>query len=100
MTRGEMEEVKRHFDAVAEGLRSDFRGEMTDVKRHFEVVAEGLRSDIRIVAEGHVALQRSLDAIRMDLGLLRSDFESFRLDMYAFRSEMNRRLGALESRPN
>lgn len=50
--------------------------EMEDVKRHFGVVADGLRSDIRLVAEGHAALDRKMDGVRQDLQELRGDVRS------------------------
>ena len=75
------EDIKRHLEVVAGGLRTEFaelrselrtemgglrselhteagslRTEIADVKRHADVVAEGLRSDIRTVAEGVAGL--------------------------------------------
>ena len=78
-------DIKRHFDVVAEGLRSEIRvvaeglrseihvvaeglqselrvvdekgdRRFDDLKRHFDVVGESLRSDIRLVAEGVAGL--------------------------------------------
>jgi predicted nuclease with TOPRIM domain len=37
------------------------KGEMEEIKRHFGVVAEGLRSDIQQVAEGVTNLNEKLD---------------------------------------
>jgi hypothetical protein len=53
------EEIKRHFDVVAESLRMEvreLRAEIQDVRRHSDVIAESLRSEIRIVAEGVTGL--------------------------------------------
>lgn len=57
------EEIKRHFDVVAESfraevrdLRQELRAEIRDVRRHSDVIAESLRSEIRIVAEGVTGL--------------------------------------------
>jgi hypothetical protein len=72
------DDIKRHFDVVFEGLRSelgeqigsvraelgdriervraDLGAEIRDVKRHADVVAEGLRGEIRLVAEGVAGL--------------------------------------------
>jgi predicted secreted Zn-dependent protease len=53
------QEIKRHFDVVAESLRMEvreLRAEIQDVRRHSDVMAESLRSEIRIVAEGITGL--------------------------------------------
>jgi hypothetical protein len=81
MDRETAEDIKRHFDVVAEGLRSEMhdlagglRSEIrvvdekvdrrfVDLKRHFDVVGESLRSDIRTVAEGFVSTNERLDRI-------------------------------------
>ena len=80
------EDIKRHFNVAAEGLRSDFNGlrsDFGDVKRHFNVVAEGLRSEIHLIAEGLGATNDRLDATneRVD-GILFRMAEEFR-DMRA-----------------
>lgn len=85
MDRDTAEDIKRHFDVVADGLRKEIRGldeglrnevragdeglrneiragdealrsEIRDVKRHSDVVAESLRGEIRLVAEGVAGL--------------------------------------------
>lgn len=79
MNRETAEEIKRHFDVAAEGLRSEvyelaggLRSEIRvvdekvdrssgDLKRHFDVVGESLRSDIFTVAEGFVSRNERLD---------------------------------------
>jgi hypothetical protein len=81
MDRETAEEIKRHFEVAAEGLRSEMhelagglRTEIrvvdekvdrssVDLKSHFDVVGESLRSDIRTVAEG----------VRLDERATRSD---------------------------
>ena len=57
------QEIKRHFDVVAESLRAEvrdlrqeLRAGIQDVRRHSDVIAESLRSEIRIVAEGVTGL--------------------------------------------
>ncbi len=87
MTHEEAEDVKRHFDVVAEG----FREQADDIKRHFNVVAEELRSEIRLVAEGHATLDRRIDELRQEVheyrnearGQLQSVAGSLRNDMAA-----------------
>lgn len=55
------EEIKRHFDVVAEGLRAEvrdvrqhsdvgvreLRAEIQDVKRHSDVIADSLRTELK-----------------------------------------------------
>lgn len=48
-------------------LRSDIREEGDRTRRHFDVVAERLREDIRLIAEGHVALDQRVDPVEADL---------------------------------
>jgi len=91
------EDIKRHFDFVAGGLRTgcaelrtevgdlrtevgELRTEISDVKRHATVVAEGLRSDIRTVAEGVAGLD-----------------EKFTLEFLRVREEMRDQIGEVKS---
>jgi hypothetical protein len=50
--------------------------EAEDIKRHFNVIAEGLRSDIRLVAEGHAGLDRKIDGVRQELHEFRGEARS------------------------
>lgn len=43
------------------------KGEMEEIKRHFGVVAEGLRSEIRQVAEGHDAIREEIKRFREEV---------------------------------
>ena len=36
-----------------------------EIKRHFDIVAENLRDDIRLVAEGHQVLNRHIEQLEM-----------------------------------
>jgi uncharacterized protein involved in exopolysaccharide biosynthesis len=40
------------------------KNEMEEIKRHFGVVAEGLRSELRQVAEGHEVIRNEIQASR------------------------------------
>jgi|SRR5450759_654824 uncharacterized coiled-coil DUF342 family protein len=55
--------------------------EMEEVKRHFGVVADGLRSDIRLVAEGHAALDLKFDTMRQEVSEFHEEFLDFRKDV-------------------
>ncbi len=41
--------------------------QMDEIKRHFNVVAEGLQHEIRLIAEGHDGLRREIQDTRHDL---------------------------------
>ncbi len=49
--------------------------QMEEIKRHFGVVTEGLRSDIRQIAEGHATIQHVLQEHR---GEIRDEFKKMR----------------------
>src|SRR5262245_57421025 len=48
-------------------LRAEIRASEAETRRHFDVVAESLRSDIRLIAEGHGVLAESIDRLRQDM---------------------------------
>ena len=54
------QENRRHFEVVAEGLRTEIQG----TRREFGVLTEGLRTEIQQVAEGHDLLNRKIDALQ------------------------------------
>jgi len=41
--------------------------QMDEIKRHFNVVAEGLQHDIRLIAEGHTTLHHEIQETRHHL---------------------------------
>src|SRR2546426_4829932 len=112
-------EIKRHFDVVAESLRSEIRlvdeksdrrsddlerrlrSEMQDVKRHFDVVGEGLRSDIRLVAEGVAGLDEKFTlefkSVREEIDEQIGEVKSLLQASYGV---LDRRLQALERKPS
>jgi len=49
--------------------------QMEEIKRHFEVVAESLRSDIRQVPEGQATIRYELQAHRREV---RQEFKEMR----------------------
>ena len=52
------------FDRIRPELRQDFQGSAAETRRHFEVIAESLRSEIHVVAEGLNALDEKVDRFR------------------------------------
>jgi hypothetical protein len=96
------EDIKRHFDVVAQGLREEIgnlRSEVGglnagigDTRRHINVVAESLRSDIRTVAEGFVATNERLDRFEVRMSEKFGEMEAlFRLSF----TELDRRIQSL-----
>ena len=57
-------EVDARLTNEADKLRREIRDEGTTTRRHFDVVAESLRDDIRLIAEGVVALDAKVEAMR------------------------------------
>jgi hypothetical protein len=64
VVRQEGEQTRRHLHAE---MHQAIREEGEQTRRHFDVVAESLRGDIRLIAEGHVTLQQSVDGLRTEL---------------------------------
>ena len=67
--------------------------EAEDVKRHFDVVAERLESQIRLVAEGHHLIRQELQAFRAEVSAEFSEVRSMIKLSYA---ELDRRFRTLE----
>jgi hypothetical protein len=95
MNSAEVEEVKRHFDATADG----FRSEVADVKRHFNVVAERLEGRIQLIAEGLASLDERVERRFTDLERrMGEQFEETRAMIRLSYTELDRRLRTLEGR--
>jgi hypothetical protein len=73
--------------------------EVDEVKRHFSIVAEGLSSEIRLVADAVAAVDQKLDR---EIATLRTEmneqFEETRAMIRLSYSELDRRLRTLEDR--
>jgi len=52
------------FDRLRQELRQDIQASAAETRRHFEVIAESLRSDIQVVAEGLNALDEKVERFR------------------------------------
>ena len=52
------------FDRFRQELRQDIHASAAGTRRHFEVIAESLRSEIRVVAEGLNALDENVGRFR------------------------------------
>jgi hypothetical protein len=69
MDNDTVEEIKRHFDVVAEGLRSEIRAGDEALRNEIRTLDEGLRTDVRAVDEGlrnenHAVEERLRNEIR------------------------------------
>jgi predicted nucleic acid-binding Zn-ribbon protein len=64
-----------------------------EIKRHFNVVAEGLRSEIRTVAEGVIGTNARLDGIESRMS---EEFNETRAMIRLSFGELDRRIRALE----
>ena len=58
---------RAYADAMETRIRQDVRAESAETRRHFDVVAEDLRSEVRLVAEGVVALDQKHDRLRDEM---------------------------------
>ena len=71
-----------------------------EIKRHFNVVAEGLRSEIRTIAEGLGATNERLDTTneRVDgiLSRMAEEFRDMRAMIRLLFGDLDRRIRALE----
>ena len=57
------------------------RDDIEQIKRHFGVIADGLRSEIRLVAEGHSALDLKLERVHEEVSGFRQEFSQFRQEV-------------------
>jgi hypothetical protein len=71
--------------------------EVTEIKRHFNVVAEGLRSEIRLVAEGLASLDGTVERrfTELDLRMDQRFVETQAMIKFSH-AELDRRIRALE----
>lgn len=70
------------------------KGEMEEIKRHFGVVAEGLRSETRQIAEGVANVDEKLERFRREV---QADFKEVKAMIKFSYSELDGRINALES---
>ncbi len=65
-----------------------------EIKRHFNVVAEDLRSEIRTVAEGFIATNESLDRMESRMA---EEFSEVKAMIRLSFGELDRRIRSLET---
>ncbi len=66
-----------------------------EIKRHFDVVAESLKDEIKLIAEGHVLLNKKIDDLRKENAEEHGEILSAIKFSYA---ELDRRIVVLEDR--
>ncbi len=69
------------------------KGEIEEIKRHFGVIAEGLRNEIRQVAEGHEVIRNEIRTLREENEAAHREILSAIKFSYA---ELDRRIRVLE----
>jgi predicted RNase H-like nuclease (RuvC/YqgF family) len=55
------------FDRLRQDLRLDIQASAAETRRHFEVIAESLRSEIQVVAEGLDMLDEKVERFRNEV---------------------------------
>jgi predicted RNase H-like nuclease (RuvC/YqgF family) len=68
--------------------------QVEEIKRYFGVIAEGLRSDLPQVAEGHSDIRRELQQVRDEF---RKEFKEMRALMRLSFSQLDQRIRTLET---
>ena len=58
------EPVEARFDRLRQEVRQDLQASAIETRRHFEVIAQSLRSDIQVVAEALNALDEKVERFR------------------------------------
>lgn len=58
------EELTGCFDGIEQRLEAFIREEGAATRSHFDIVAEAMKADVRVIAEGHKALQDDVDALQ------------------------------------
>ena len=69
------------------------KGEIEEIKRYFGVVAEGLRSEIRQVAEGHDIIREEIKQFREEV---KEEFKEVKAMIKFSYAELDQRVRVLE----
>ncbi len=84
-------EVDARLDEMA--TKQELREQQAETRRHFEVVAEGLRSEIRQVAEGVLSVDEKLGRFRQEV---QAEFDEIKAMIKFSYAELDRRVRTLE----
>ena len=92
-TNERLDRTAEKFDERLDRLDEKLDRRTEEIKRHFNVVAEGLRSETRTVAEGFVATNERLDRLEVQMSEGFDDVKSIiRLSF----GDLDRRVQSLE----
>jgi hypothetical protein len=95
--KSEMSTFKSEIRAeIRTDIRADIKAEGEITRRHFDVVADGLKTEIKVIAEGHDALRQ--DVARLKAGQERLEGRQERLEIRQLALE--HRQGKLEEGQN
>lgn len=61
---GEIRELAGGMGQMRDQLREEIRTTRDELRRHFDIIAESLRDDIRMIAEGVIALDGKVETLR------------------------------------
>ena len=78
------------IDARFERLEGFIEAEGAKTRRHFEIVAEGLRTDIKVLADGHDALSRDLAELKAGQVRLETGHERLEVRLLALEHRRGR----------
>ena len=85
------EGMDRRLDQMA--TKEDVRAQQAETRRHFDVVAEGLRSQIQLVAEGVSAANQRLDGFQQKV---EEEFAETRAAIRFSYAQLDERIQSLE----
>jgi hypothetical protein len=85
--------LRKYTDGGLRGLREEVRGWVDDARRHFQVLAEDLRSADRLLAEGLVAVSEKVDRLEARIG---ERFEETNALIRLSYRDLDRRVSTLE----
>ena len=71
------------------------KGEIEEIKRHFNVVAEGLEHKIQLVAEGITNVDENMERFRQEV---KEEFKETRIMIKFSHAELDRRIAVTKTR--
>ena len=97
--KGDFARLEERFDTSTAEMKADFHQEAADTSRHFDVVAEGLRTDIQLVAEGVTLAHQRIDGLKDEVHQMGRELRSEIRLVAGSQAELRTRVDRLESKP-
>ena len=69
--------------------------QVEEIKRHFDVVVEGLRDEIKLVAEGHDIIRKEIQTLREEV---KEEFKEVKSAIKFSYADLDRRITFLENK--